>query len=254
MGFLQVVEAFIVIIIVIIIVGAVALAVLFPGSLSLLASSIPAYFSSASSNSTFRSSTLNFSYPANWVSLSPQLLSSSAAKILPFFSNSTVNKSTRSTGVLFPASSIISLTGFIPSLLSSLNGNTSSIKLPSSFEVVVVGGAKIASNNIDLLSALSTLPNISPPHSVSLSGTPGFGVSITNSTIAGIHVAFGELDIAQVDGSVCFVFGATLNKNTTAAVNTSFNRVGKSLNCAFSSFGTDLSSGLFSKIFPSVAK
>ena len=254
MGLIHWIEAIIIILVAITVIGAVALEIIFPGSLSLLTGSVSAYFSSASSNSSFTSPGMNFSYPSNWVSLNPQILSSAAIKMLPMFGNFSLNKSIGSIGVLFPASFITSFSGLIPDLLSHAGGNLSGLKLPSNLAVVIAGGTKITNHSINLSKVLSELSNNILIHNISLSGVQGLGASLTNDTIAGLHLAIGKLEIAQVNGSVCFVFGAALSNGTASVLNNSFNRVSGSMNCSFSQTGTGLAASILSHIMPNITK
>jgi hypothetical protein len=254
MGLIHWIEAIVIIIVAVVVVSAIAVEILFPGALSLITGSVSAYFSSASSNSSFASPGINFSYPSNWVSLNPQILSSAAAKIIPMFGNYSLNQSIGSIGVLFPASFITSFSGFMLTLLSHAGGNLSGIKLPSNLAVVIAGSTKIADHDINLSGALSELSKSGVIHNISLSGVRGLGTSITNDTIAGLHLAIGELKIAQINGSVCFVFGAALSNSTASILNNSFNRVSGSINCSFSQTGTGLAESLLSHIMPNITK
>ncbi len=254
MGLIHWIEAIIILLAVVVVAGIILLSVLFPGALSLIFNSVSAYFSSASSNSTFSSPSINFSYPANWVSLNGQLLSSSVTKLLPMFGNYSVNGTIGSIGIIFPASFVVSLVNFIPQFISNVRGNLSGVQLPSSLSIVVGGGTKISNGTINLYKVLSDLSSKAVINNVSLSGVPGFIISLDNETIAGIHVSFSRFAISQVNGSVCFVFGVTNDNNNVESLNYSFDRVKESINCSFSSVGAGLPSGLLSHILPNITK
>lgn len=246
------IETIVVLLVVIIVAGIIALSILFPGSLGILASSASAYFSSASSNSTFSSGSMNFSYPSNWVALNPQFLSNSASKLLPMFGNYSINGTPSGIGVLFPASFITSLAGFIPTLISHANGNLSGLQLPSSLGVVIAGGTKISNSSLDLYSLLSKISGNNSIQNIALSNTSGFGISLENSSLGSLHLAFSRIEISQVNGSICFVFGAAVSNKTTASVNNTFDRISNSINCSFSNLGGSLPSSLLNNILPGI--
>ncbi|MBE5727887.1 hypothetical protein IHE50_00505 [Candidatus Parvarchaeota archaeon] len=232
-------------------IGFVALSIIFPPFSSLAFKTISSFFASPSSNNTFTSGVLNFSYPQNWIEINPSSITSSFAKTL----NATTLQNVSDMQILIPASSMFSLMREGPSLISSISSKNINLSklastLLSNTNIILVGSVNLSklnasshynisvkSNLTSSASSLYKLINVSNNSKVNLSfvevdGKPAFTATFNNLTYKGIiRVPYGGL-AGIIDGShLCFVLAVAGNKVDIPQTMVAFDRVYKSTKC-----------------------
>ncbi|MEM4067357.1 MAG: hypothetical protein QXV17_10920 [Candidatus Micrarchaeaceae archaeon] len=227
------------------VIGFAALSIIFPPFAGLALKTFSSFFASPSNNNTFSSKSLNFTYPQNWIEINPTVITSSFAKNL----NATKLANLSSIQVLIPSSSMVSLLGSGPALLSSLSSKNSSIPkeisgILSNTNLMLVGAINLSqcniSNKTNLTSSTSKLykvVNISNSSKVNISfamirGMPAFTATFSNLTYEStIHIPYGSL-AGIIDGKhLCFVFAFAGRGSELSQTSYAFDRVYKSVEC-----------------------
>lgn len=231
--------------IVLVVIGFAALSIIFPPFGGLALRTISSFFASPSSNNTFSSSSLNFTYPQNWLEINPSVITSSFAKNL----NATNFANLSSIQVLIPSASVISLLGSGPSFLSSLSSkNSSTLKdisgVLSNTNLILVGAVDISKYNLSnktnstpSASKLYKFVNISNSSKVNISftvikGRPAFTATFENVTYGRtIHIPYGSV-AGVIDGKhLCFVFAFAGREPELSQTSYAFDRVYNSVRC-----------------------
>lgn len=249
-GLLGKIVLFVVVLIIIAGIAVFILYLLYPGWVGLFFSAVGAVANSPSQNSTFSAAGVNFNYPANWISVNTSLFASALSNQSNTSSSKFGNKS--QVAVIIPASEALK-PSFLSQLLMEYLSNPTSFLPPSDLAFVTAGAASVFNKTFPLGNAILEVDPNASLINTSIGGYSGVHATFFNQTILSVTEYFAELSAAEVNGSLCFVFGYAGQKNDVATVNQSFNRVAQSLKCDFSKVGTSLPPSLLDKFWSILA-
>jgi hypothetical protein len=225
------------------------LRIYFPAAANAIGSFVSAFFSGASSNSSFSSADLNFTYSGNWIQFAPSTL-------MDFFgSNNSILHTNLTQNASMPValvpSSLISYAILnLPSVISSIRNGSLSYTLGSflnQFSIIVVYRAVSENASIPLLSNISlsnsaSFSGLSMKVSsrfpsavikmINLSGAPGVLFVIRNYTLSALqNISLIETAVSRINDTLCLVVGVSVSELQVHQENSTFARVIDSVTC-----------------------